>query len=115
MSEQVDPAHDPAVRAEAHRAVEKLLWNVKDILWRYSTSDGEYIEPTGIADGGDVTGVINAAMNQVVVRLQDAANEARAELAAVEQKVHDYKRQLYGDGYEPVRNPLFNVRGGEHR
>ena len=108
MTERIDPGYDPLVRARVHRAVNHVLWTAKDVLWRYTDKDGDYVEPSGVADGGNANGVINAAMNQVIIRLQTALNESRAELFAVSEEIHDYKRELHGDSYNPVPNPLFD-------
>jgi hypothetical protein len=61
-----------------------------------------YIEPAGIEDGGDVTGVINAGMAQVVNRLQVKLDEAREVMRTVYSEIDDYKRSYLGDSYNPA-------------
>ncbi len=102
MTSQIDPSRDPAVRRRVNAALNDVLFTAKDVLYRYSDSDGMYIEPSGVADGGDVTGVINAGMNQVVVRLQAQLDEAREVMRTVYSEIDDYKRQTLGPGYNPA-------------
>jgi hypothetical protein len=102
MNPELDPSRDPEVRRRVNAALNDVLFTAKDVLWRYTDADGMYVEPSGVADGGDVTGVINAGMVQVVNRLQAQLDEAREVMRTVYAEIDDYKRSYLGDGYNPA-------------
>ena len=105
-SERVDPSRDHAVRMRAHLAMSGVYLRMKDILRRYYDDDGMYIEPTGVNDGGDNTGMIYAANNEVLTRLADEVADARSKLMAIFDEIDAYKREQYGPGYNPAPRKL---------
>lgn len=94
--EQVDPSWDPNVRAKVQSALNRLLFNARDVLTRYADEDFFYIPPSEVTDTGDVTGLINAARNQVIWRLQDELARATATLDAVASEIEQHKRRTVG-------------------
>ena len=50
---------------------------------------------------GDVTGLIEAGRNQVVNKLQERLDAARAVMLDVYTELDNYKSELYGPGYRP--------------
>ncbi len=104
--ERVDPSWDPQMRRRAHSIMTHVSYQVRDVLSRHYDGDQIYIEPSGVADGGDNTGMIYAANNEVLGKLDAVITEARAELLGLLELVDDYKREQLGPGYKPLPRKL---------
>ncbi|MDI5937934.1 MULTISPECIES: hypothetical protein [unclassified Micromonospora] len=100
------PTYDPAIRRRAHVAMTHVYYAMKDILTRYYDEDGMYREPSEVSDAGDTTGMIRAANNEVLRRLDDEVITARSKLTAILDEFDQHKRELYGPGYNPPPNEL---------
>ncbi len=104
--ERSDPAWSPEVRSRAHAIMSHVSYGVRDVLMRHYDSDQVYIEPSGVADGGDNTGMIYAANNEVLNKLEAVIATARADLLGLLNQVDDYKREQLGPGYNPLPRKL---------
>ncbi|MGI5213291.1 hypothetical protein ACQEUR_09990 [Plantactinospora sp. CA-290183] len=97
-----DPADDRAVRARAHTIMTQVYYELRNVITRYYDEDGLYIEPTGVSDGGDNTGMIRAANNEVLSRLDAEVQRARDSLTEILIEIDNHKRQQFGPGYNPA-------------
>jgi len=97
-----NPSWDPQVRWRVQYALDRVCFEARDILTRYTDKDhGTYIMPDDIAADGDVTGLLAAGQYQIIDRLQRKLDEARAEMSAVRDEVDGWKRRRYGEAYQP--------------
>lgn len=101
MSDFPTPQDDRAVRRRAHVAMTQMYYAMQDVIRRHYDEDGLYQEPTGVSDGGDNTGMIRAANNEVLQRLVDEVESTRVKLTAILQEIDDYKRNVYGPSFNP--------------
>jgi len=99
----IDPAWDPRIREQAHLAMTRVYYQLQDVLRRRYDSSGHYIEPSGVGDGGDNTGMMHAANNDVLRKLDDEIQAARETLRALFEQIDTHKRERYGPGYKPRR------------
>lgn len=105
-TERIDPSWDPAVRSRAHAIMSQVAYGMRDVLTRHYDRDSIYIEPSGVDDGGDNTGMIYAANNEVLGKLEKVIATARTDLLELLERVDDYKREQYGSGYQPLPRKL---------
>jgi hypothetical protein len=101
-----NPQWNWEVRKRAHRAMNALYQEMQEIARYRFEENGRYIEPSGVADGGDVTGVMLVADNEVLSRLDRAVRSVRDEFHLIYDEVDDYKRAIYGPCYRPNRRDL---------
>lgn len=99
----IDPANDPRVRDSAHVAMTRVYHQLHDVLRRYYDANGRYIEPSGVGDGGDNTGMMHAANNDVLRKLDAEVQAARETLLALFEQIDEHKRERYGPSYKPQR------------
>lgn len=59
--------------------------------------------PSDVAEFGDVNGLITVGQVQVVQRLQAELDEARRVFAEVQTEIDQYKRDVIGPNYRPIR------------
>ncbi|WP_433028657.1 hypothetical protein [Plantactinospora sp. CA-290183] len=79
-----------------------MYYELRNVITRYYDEDGLYIEPTGVSDGGDNTGMIRAANNEVLSRLDAEVQRARDSLTEILIEIDNHKRQQFGPGYNPA-------------
>jgi hypothetical protein len=101
-----NPAYDPLLRGRAHSVMTHVAYKLNDILRRRFDENSMYIEPTGVEDGGDVTGMVMAANNDVLRELEAEIARAKAGLTDVLDTVDKIKREHYGAGYNPMPHKL---------
>ena len=104
--ESPDPSWDPSVRGRAHSVMTHVYHEMKNILLRYYDNDGRYIEPTGVNDGGDNTGMMYAANNEVLRRLDAEVQSARERLLGIFAEIDEYKQEQIGPAYKPLPRNL---------
>lgn len=80
----------------------QVYYDLKNVIMRYYDEDGVYIEPTGVSDGGDNSGMIRAANNEVLRRLESEVQKARHGLLDILIEIDNHKRQQLGPGYNPA-------------
>lgn len=103
---QVDPSYDPIVRRRVQKALDEVIFAARDVVMRYSR-DGVYEAPDPVPFG-DVTGLIEAGRNQVVDKLQERLDTARAIMLEVYLELDRHKSELYGPSY---RAPTRDISG----
>jgi len=101
-----DPAWDPQVRASVQKALDNVLHVARDVLMRYADEDGFYVPPSEVSDSGDVTGLINAGLHQVVARLERELDQARSAMRQAMADVDNHKREVIGPNYRPPHRQI---------
>jgi hypothetical protein len=88
----------------------QVYYQMHNILRRYYDEHGMYIEPTGVNDGGSVTGMMRAANNEVLDRLEREIHETRSKLNAIFDEITAYKRDTIGPNYNPMPSHLTSTQ-----
>lgn len=96
-----DPAWDPAVRDRMRRELAALLRTMRKLLGSRTGMHGGFWEPDDVMCG-DIDGIANFAWVHLIKPLEQQLAATRSVITEAQEKAEAYKRELYGDAYQPV-------------
>lgn len=96
------PAWDPAVIARVTAAYQKVMNELHNLRTHRINADGSMRVPHDVRLG-DVTGILEFGRVHVLDAAQRILDEAREVYRQTYTEIDEYKRGLYGPGYQPGR------------
>lgn len=98
-----DPAWDPAVRERVQRELATLLRTMRKLLDSNAAVHDTFWESDDVMSG-DIDGLANSAWVHLIKPLEKQLAATRSAIIEAQEKAETYKRELYGDAYQPVSN-----------